>query len=228
MMFAFYFQVTIWLNTWKGGGTVFALSLSVTGRAIAEFLLGRVVLVRAEQKPLNWKCLCYLNFYVPHGNYCGDFFFCDIAIMIYDVMKPSLYLVSLQPREEGGSAKPCWGDEGLLLTVPPLRTIEMLSQQQAYAKPEIPPKASTAPVPGSWTRAWDVGHTSLGPCCWGGLNLPPCCPPRAAEALQFPSYKRRGMFWGGRSCHPQLGSLCWPSLGWAQAVMPLRGSSGSY
>lgn len=87
---------------------------------------------------------------MPHGNYHGDFFFCDIAIMIYSVMKPSLYLVSLQPREEGGSAKPRRGYEGLLLTVPPLLTIEMLPQQQACAKPEIPPKASTAPVPGMW------------------------------------------------------------------------------
>lgn len=68
--------------------------------------------------------------------------------MIYSVMKPSLYLVSLQPGEEGGSAKPGQGYEGLLVTVPPLHTIEVLPQQQECAKPEIPPKASTAPVPG--------------------------------------------------------------------------------
>lgn len=40
IVFAFYFQVTIWLNTWKGGSTVFALLLSVTGRAIAELVPG--------------------------------------------------------------------------------------------------------------------------------------------------------------------------------------------
>jgi len=41
------------------------------------------------------------------------------------------------------------GGEELLLTVPPLCTMEVLSQQQASAKPEIPPKASAAPVPGN-------------------------------------------------------------------------------
>lgn len=40
ILFAFYFQVTICLNTWKEGSTVFALLLSVTGRAIAVLVPG--------------------------------------------------------------------------------------------------------------------------------------------------------------------------------------------
>lgn len=98
------------------------------------------------------------------------FFSHDFTIVIYTVTKPSVYLDSLQPRKQGGSAKLCWGDEGLLLIVPPLCTIEMLSQQQACAKPEIPllplslgaEAAHCCLCPARGTRP----GAFIGPYCW--------------------------------------------------------------
>lgn len=65
---------------------------------------------------------------------------------------------------------------------PTLSTIEMCSQQQASAKPQIPPKMSAPPMPGSCTcvwppYAWDVSKTSpwsllLGEACLAFLPLP--------------------------------------------------------
>lgn len=145
-LFAFYFQVTIYLaeHSKGGSGMVFALSLSVTGQAVAKPVPGESCPGegRAEAFALKMhvlsEFLCALWRPWGAGRSKKHFFLCDFTMVIYRVTKPSVYLDSLQPRKQGGSAKLRWGDEGLLLIVPPLRTIEMLSQQQACAKPEIP------------------------------------------------------------------------------------------
>lgn len=107
-------------------------------------------------------------------------------------------------QKTGKQCKAVLGDEGLLLTVPPLCTIEMLSQQQASAKPEIPPKASACTRTQELnlcvaTHAWDMSRGSPQSLLLGGTHLVFLSSPCEPVKLCYSCVMEEGeCFWGGQ------------------------------
>lgn len=76
-------------------------------------------------------------------------FSCSVTIMTYNVVKPSLSLAGLLPRNQGSSAKPRWVMKGSYSLSHPSAQQKCFLSSQASAKPEVLPKASAAPAPES-------------------------------------------------------------------------------
>lgn len=90
---------------------VLALSLSVTGQAVAKLVPGDSCPGEGRAEAFELKMLVLSEFLCALWKWWGagrskkHFFFCDFTIVIYNVMKPTVYLESLQPRKQGGDAK---------------------------------------------------------------------------------------------------------------------------